>query len=1072
MEIQSIDQLIALWPNNSFRVKPGGREFEGPCPFCPAEPDSTYIEINKRPISFTGTDRFFMRANKTFGCRFCEAAGRGQGRSVAGWYNMRGLSERFGFTIAEDLKNFDYTIITSKPIHSLWFDDEVKTAHLKVHYDFWWNRCRWNKETVDTFQLGYGQLYDWHGPAHLIPMKDVRKPYEQPIEGWYIAARNDHASKPKVKSPGPNAGFFWLIETDSTDKTIAFSEGEKENITHRVLGYKNVAAAFGSTNINKEMLAYLWERGYRHLILTGDNDAAGQKFNQRLGQWATELGYETILYPLWPSSCPSGCDTTNLLRDNEGDPKATRAQFESWLVEFVNVAPPELPVDDDDEDVREAFSRDELRGSGPNSVYGQIKKFREGYDRNRPYGQGLAHVAAAPPGAGKTQAMIRDVEEQAEEYLIQRAEERLRKEHELYDLQQETNKELDPKLREELLKKIQQAQWALESWSVNAVAWYSPLKAQWEGLKHFDIKQHLWFNFEARNESNCANYDIAKTLGENNHNNGRYCETVCPLRDHCREHGYLAQDKKRREYPITVFRHNNIFMTIASDYPRGVVIDENSTKLLEAFLEIKPNELNPFDPNREDHLEDDYTYLLLKDLMMAVRQAMAYNAGAKTADPEHRVSGAGFFRLVANQLRLFGLTLEPLLEAIDAEALEEYHPNFYGIDKKFIKLRCVPDLIRIMQRELQAFTKDNNNEKPSCIHLVAGRLYVFAQERARIPASIPLFILDGTPFPELYEAMFNRKVCIFKPDMINQNCRTIVIGGKDWTKSEFNTQVGRYLQRRKQQAKKIVAKSDPTNPINVDELPHSAEAYQSKMIQEAIQLIVGVSEKHKSLLVVSYKDMKQLLQEIMSVEYPKLKKKLAWEHYGNLRGTNVYENYEAVLLIGAYRIPYDSAYLYISMWANLLGYDEPIESALIKRRQKYHGTDQSADIVSYSSSFAKRYIDFIEKSEAIQAMTRHRPHSSEAEKWIYVAAKRPMARHTTQVTTKIEFMKQFVMTVEKLQKQFIIDQMSENLRLFGSAKKPTFKQVVEKCGGSNSTVKKIFAEIDVSGQFQEETDNA
>ncbi len=1065
MEIASIDQLIALWPKGTFRLKAGGREYEAPCPFCPAEPDSLYETINGRPISFTGGDRLFRRPNGTFGCRVCEAAGRGQGRSNKGFYTIRAIAERFGFSVSTTFSHVSQEDLKpSKPIHSLWYTGQVEDAHQKVKYDFWYGKYGWSKETVDEFKLGYGELYDWHGPAHLIPMNDVRRPDQEPLEGWYIAARNDHPSAPKVKSPGSNTGFFWLIQRDPSDKTVIMAESPNENITHSVLGYKNTFAAFASGIIDREMVAWLWEQGYRHMIIAGDNDSAGQKFIEHLGTWAYDVGFDTIEYPQWPSSCPAKCDTSDLYKDNESNAVATRAQFESWLVDFTPVPAPEIPIDLDDED-REIFPREVLRGSGPDSVYGRIVRFRETYDRDRPFGKGKMHISAPPPGTGKTQAMIRDVEDQAELYLVQREIERLAKEQELADLEKELVAETDEKEREEFLKKIQQVRWTLESWSVTAYAWYGQYKQQWKGLEHFGAKKHLWFNFEARNETNCANFEIAQKLGENNHNNGNYCKSACPLRDACRQKGYLAQEEERRKYPITFFRHNNIFMTISSDYPKGIVIDENPTRLMEAHLEIKPNDLNPFDLKREETLEDNYTYCILKDLMTAIRQSMSYNAGAKDGNPEYRLSGADFFRLVDRQLRASGMTIEQMLEPLDTETLEEYQPNFYGGDKRFIKLRCVPDLIRVMQHELPHFTKDNHHQRPSCIHLISGKLFVFAQERVRIPSAIPLYVLDGTPLPELYIAMFNREADVFRPDMVNANCQTIVLGGGDFPKSTFNSEVGRYLQKRKQQAKKIVAKSDPNNPIDVESLPHSAEAYQSQMLQDAIQLIVGVAELHKQLLVVSYKDMKQILKELITLEYPKLTKKLAWGHYGALRGTNEYEDYEAVLLIGAYRIPYNSAYLYISMWASLLGREEPLDPTLIKRKKKYHGTDEVGELISFNSDFARRYIEALETADAIQAYGRIRGHSSDAKKTIYVAAKRPLTRHTTKVIKRIEFIKQFVVTVEKVQKQFIIDQMLNNFDLFGEYRKPTFRQITQACGGSNSSIKKILAEIDASGMF-------
>lgn len=1056
MQITTIDDLVALWPDSApIELKPGGRERGGPCPFCTHDSASTLKVINGKTIYFSGTDRLVLRDNNTMYCRVCNAQGRGHG--VGGNWYMRDLQNLFGFTIAAELSKSERSHEDSAgPIQLLWFDRDVEEAHKNVHYDFWWDKCRWPKEVVDEFKLGYGTLFSWHGPAHIIPMDGVQKYYQEPLLGWYISARSETHKIRKVKNKGSNAGHFWLKQRKPETRTVIIAEGEKENITHAMLGYENTFAAFGSTIIYKDMLKWLWEQGYRHLILAGDNDEAGQAFNQKLAGWAQGLSFDSVEAPLWPSFAQEGWDTTDLLVHNNGDVQLTRQQFDSWLAECIVLPPPAMEISDDGPD-REIYPREELRGKGPNSVEGRVRRFIETYEKNS------MALLSPSAGTGKTHTLVTLVEEWAREHLLQRAEERLNVERDLYNLQMELRQVTDEETRIAILEKIKSIENRLADWSVAGVAWLSLFKSQWSDFQHFNIDKSLWFEFKARNETNCGNFEIANELGQNNHSIGRFCETTCPLRDMCKKTGYLSQDAERRSKPITVFRHNQIYMTVLSEYPKAVIIDENITPLLEEPLIIKPHQLNPFDPDKENDLEDDYEYMLLKNFMQAVRQAMSFNAGATMEDPDRNVHGADVFRLIEAQLDRMGMPFEETLNIFNVDVLNLYQPNFYGDSAKHVKLRCAHDLIKVLQRELPAYLEDKNHKKPSCLHLIEGKLHVFVAERVRLPASVPLICLDATAMTETYQAMFNRKIEEFRPDMVNPNCETIVLNGTDYPKKTFNYQLGKYTAERKQLAKQkeIYVKSDPNNPIQVEDLPHGQEAYGSELMQDVIQLINAVAAVHKDLLVVSYKDLKELAYDIFKTEYPDVFKKIAWGHYGNLRGTNLYEDYEAALLIGAYRVPYEQVYLYVSMWASLLGYDDPINPEIVRKNRRYHGTQEIAEYVTFASAFADRYVNAREEAEMQQCLERIRPHASEAKKTVYVAAKRPITRHTTKIMRKIEFVKNFVGTRSKTIKQFVTDYMQQQIELFGAdkAKPPTYLQIAKVCGGSHSTIRKVLKEM-------------
>jgi hypothetical protein len=1057
-ELRSLKELPAIWPANTMRLKPGGNEYEGPCPFCPKDHSTTYKIINGETRSFTGADRFIVWI-QTKGCYCRNCAQRGEGRNGNGWYSLKDVSQRLGFTISDDLKPVRAEDLEEDdPITMLWSDAMVANAHKRVDYDWWFEKCGWSRELVDEFQLGYGTLYQRMGEAHLIPMH-IQKAFEVPLEGWYLAARKP--GQKGERNPGSSKHFFWLVEKDRESKTVVLCESEKNNPTHVAIGYKNTVATFGAGNKNKKILEYLWSLGYRHLILAGDNDDAGREMTERFGKWAQQLKYETVRVIDWPTDFKVKGDTTDLHADNEGNSEATRIQFDSWLSDFALPQYEETIVED-----VQIVDLEELRGEGPNSIYGTIKDFLGTYTAKRNYGRGRLLLLAVPPGAGKTHTSVRVVQELARDYLVERAAHKRDVENRRDDLVQEYESAVDQTEREELSKAIHQLEMKLEDWSVTAVAWFGQYVNQWADLQRIGIDPDLWYDFKARSEENCGNFDTVQQLAMKHHDIGAFCKNGCPLREMCKANGYLSQEKERHSKPITFFRHGNLPQPMASEYPKGLLIDENPTALWEQFLSIDADDLYPFYPERETYYQEDDHYQMLKTLMTAIRAAMSANAGAKEylddkrtkRNPEYRYSGAAFYRLVENQLRLQGTTLPQIMDDLKQDAADLFHPNFISMNNQeapTIRLRCVPDLLKTMQRELVAYIENPMHRAPSCVHLISGKLLVFPVERLTIPSRVPVIVADGTALPQLYEAMFNRDLEIFRPEIRNPNCRTIIIGGSDWLKSVFNREVGPLVQRRKKAEKQLIAKSDPSKPINFEDLPMGDDFNESKFIEEAIVLIKGVAEENEKLLVIGFKDLRYLLEDHLVREYPHLKDKVAWGHYGAMRGTNFYEDYPAVLLIGAFRIPYDAAYLYISMWATLLGITEEIDDNTVQKFMRYDGQQEGYEYRTFENPFADAYVNAREQAEMRQSVERIRPHASQMEKTIYVAAGRPAIKAVTEVVRKKEFLDRYRVTKDKILKNHLLKVGRTSVEMFGKIVLPTFAVLEKEFKMSRTDITKV-----------------
>jgi hypothetical protein len=794
------------------------------------------------------------------------------------------------------------------------------------------------------------------------------------------------------------------------------------------------------------------------LILAGDNDEAGRDMNERFGRWAAQLRFENISYIDWPTDFREGGDTTDLLAAHGGDVHLASAQFVAWMEEY------KLPQFEDHIDTEaQIVELEDLRGTGPDSIYGWETNFLDTYHSKKRHGRGRLLLLAVPPGAGKTHTSVRVIEERAKTYLERRKKEYEALESQLESLSAELDEARDPVARDELAKSVQKVKIKLDEFSFVGFGWFGQYINQWADLQRIGIDESLWMDFQARNPDNCGNFEVVKQLGQQHHNIGAFCNNGCPLREMCKKNGYLAQEEERKKKPIIFFRHGNLPQReMVSECRELIVIDENPTGLFEQSLEIKAANLYPFFPDREAFYKDDQDYQRLTRLLAAVRAAMSVNDGAPKDDPKFHIYGASFFRLVDEQLGLHDLTLQEVLDGLRGETLELHQPNFLSgsNDAAYsIPLRCVPDLVKVMQRELPAYIVNPFHEAPSTIHLISGSLVVFPMDRLLIPTNIPIIVADGTAMPKLYEAMFNREVEFYRPEIRNPNCDTIIIGNSDWLKSVFNRQVGHIVQKIRRAEESLRAKSAPNQPINMDDLPID-DAFESKFMEEAAILIRGVAEENDKLLVISYKDLRLLLEGHLEKTHPHLKGKIAWGHYGAMRGTNMFEDFPAVLLIGAFRIPYDQAYLYISMWAFLLGVENKIESETIVKKMPYDGMPEyEYEYRTFADPFADQYVNSREQAEMRQSVERIRPHATKQPKRVYVAAGRPAIKAVTQVIPKKKFLDRYRVTKNAMLLAYHRKQAAKSLEMFGEVRFPPFRQVREEFHTSNAAIKEVRAQV-------------
>jgi len=311
--------------------------------------------------------------------------------------------------------------------------------------------------------------------------------------------------------------------------------------------------------------------------------------------------------------------------------------------------------------------------------------------------------------------------------------------------------------------------------------------------------------------------------------------------------------------------------------------------------------------------------------------------------------------------------------------------------------------------------------------------------------------------------LFRREFQLYNPRFRNPNAHTQVINKSDWTRASIKKHVGPQMIARKEaekrRGKEIINLEGEVVDVEKGIKDVWNEIYDSGFIQDLLNTVRFLSDQHKTLLVVTHKPLKELLEGIAVGNKdgykftPQRTKKVAWAHYGSLRGTNEYEDYEAVLLIGAFRIPYQAVWKRLQMWAWMLGIVDPIPFEIVSKKAKYDSTDIEGRYYTIDHPFAENYIDMVERGEMIQSSERTRPHASNNKKAVYVMAERPALNFVSEIISKTEFLRQFKEDNHTKAMKFMNEYWLQN------NKYPTYSTVQDKFGVSSKTVSKLVKQL-------------
>ena len=299
----------------------------------------------------------------------------------------------------------------------------------------------------------------------------------------------------------------------------------------------------------------------------------------------------------------------------------------------------------------------------------------------------------------------------------------------------------------------------------------------------------------------------------------------------------------------------------------------------------------------------------------------------------------------------------------------------------------------------------------------------------------------------------NEKISVFAPKIKSPLANITVVHGSDWTKGALMRQLGDILGDQ-EKLKDVTVRTLLGDEFDISKLPDRKEHFfNSQILEEAVQLITGIIQKydHKRVLIITYKDLKPLLSRYFEGSAVDI----AWDSFGATRGTNRYKEYEAVILLGAFRVPYSVLWRKINVWANLLGITDQIPQETVIKPRRYDGTNEGHGYRTFDHWFADALVNQWEEGELIQSAERIRPHMG-GRKHVYVLASRPALPYTTSLLAKSELIEEFVGSKKDEVKAYLEEYYKKHQKF------PTYRSVAEQFGVSNQTIKQFRKEIEAS----------
>lgn len=479
----------------------------------------------------------------------------------------------------------------------------------------------------------------------------------------------------------------------------------------------------------------------------------------------------------------------------------------------------------------------------------------------------------------------------------------------------------------------------------------------------------LWYYFVGRNadplsRGYCAYADTAQVIASRGYSVNQKVCTRCPLMDHCKDKWYLSQMKQAERSPIVIFRHQHGFINDFVKQRRLVIFDES---LLNVYGQIVRVGLSDFESQQLPvYLENQYSGELsvIRTLERAFRLVLAENT-----DNQLRYGGRVVFDSLLRFLPKGLADIEAFLNLSETvvQAVQDSHLNTLGVaEAAKMPLRYMSLLKDVLEKEYPFFVRGFSIWN-SRLALDRSSLIVYPMKPMVFNPKTKVIVADATATPSLYEGIFQtaKKKQAFLPILFKRDLprrgTVIQFAGTEYSRSTL-----------------FVKKEKDANDEEVTVSSAGVEGLKHRLSM--------LAERHPNdLLVVTYKSFVRTLRKWVVENSIPIDPDLI-VYFGNLRGTNKYQNVSAAAVIGRQRYP-DQVMVSLAL---ALSYEEmPLSVARRERIEPYKDykvgdEGRGYSYLGWADDFLNEVFLSSIQAETIQAAHRIRINSAEQERYLYL----------------------------------------------------------------------------------------
>jgi hypothetical protein len=711
---------------------------------------------------------------------------------------------------------------------------------------------------------------------------------------------------PKYHWPSDLAPTLWYIPARGQEKIVRIVEGDTSAIAALdIWGDGPIATTQGSGSWSDNMTEYLLSKGHKTFHIYYDNDAPGSAYAQLVLKSLRRVAKSEIEINLvlWPDDAPEGADPRSILVEHGAE--RARTLLDQWIVPngWFSMRQPNqgrLTAQYDEEYAtgayREEFEYERnkltdlqtLRGSGPGSIHAEISEYVDNYkmleDR-----RGSMLLIRSTPGTGKTYASVRFAEGYAKEYLQKRAKSIERTIDRLLAKDERTAQE------NERIERYRRGEYKKLS-----VFFVGPFIDGFDDIMGHAEHPELWYNLEARNNSNCRNIGFATKIA----NAGYPVMTSlcieggsCPFREACLEHNeegvlqYMGQLNELQQYPIVYGRHNHLYMKSLLSQAKLIVVDEDPSAVVRGSISLYAEDLRKFDPYAMlEGMDAVHVKRLVEALANAVegwQHEARYLTGRALVNYIDITEGPFTLHQIAQYVTEYGLLSTIAEWSPESEAEAETAPD-----------GRIVSLLGLLVRDILREQEDWNGQ----IFIENGIISFYPLEPFNIDARKRVVALDATGIQAKYELCFDREVEEFRAEVYPENARTVVIVNTEATMNTLLSDVGmRDEEVATHGVREGVTLGGPTPAdFSIFEDPIKVK---NPAMRDMLKLALGLTYRHGELLLVTYKTARIFAERFIKKHFPTYYPHISFGHFRALRGLDTFKHKPAVLVVGTPRLP-------------------------------------------------------------------------------------------------------------------------------------------------------------------------